>query len=96
MRSWLEFLFLSVKPMWVAIILISLVLGAYYIQEHRKDSLIDKCQRYTIAYTTTVGAKKVNYRYSTMGHNFAGYWYQNPRSTQDYFSGDFVAKNFIG
>lgn len=85
------------KPKWgILITVVILLLGAYLVQERKKSNAIDKCPRYTIAYTTTVGDKKVNYKYSIVGRNFTGYWYQNPRSTQDYFSGDFVAKNFIG
>lgn len=90
----------SVSPKTLYAILftiVTLLLGGYLIQEYKIQSLIDKCPRYTIAYTTTVIAtgrsKEVNYRYSIMGQNFTGTWTPTPRSIKDYFKGGFAAEN---
>jgi hypothetical protein len=84
------------KPKWgIVILVVVLVLGAYFMQEYRTSNSIDDCPRYTIAYSTTIGRKDVNYRYEILNKTFTGTWTVNPRSFSEFVIFDLYPKDFM-
>ena len=87
---------IKTKPKWgILILVVVLVLGAYFIQEYRKSNIIDDCPRYTIAYSTSIGRKNVNYRYAILNRTFTGTWTVNPRSFRELIVFNLYPKDFI-